>query len=568
MNVILGVSASEGIGVGKAFILPDETEREIPKRKISSQDVDGEWHRLENACEQVRQDLSNRLLEEGVTQTQKEVLDAYLLMLSDTVFMKELQDYLSKKLFNIEFALNSKVCEYADMLRSSNNEFLSERAQDIEDVFNHVLDVLLDYHPFDISLVPSGSVIVGRTMTASDTVVFSKKKIAGIALTEGGAASHVVILAKSYGIPVVLGVENASSIVQEGEIVVVDGNIGELIIQPDSATLTSTNTKIASEEKYKLNLQSLKDLPAKTEDGTVFKLYANIGTPEEANIALENGADGIGLFRTEFLFMSMAKEFGKKANHRSKTMSEDAQFEAYKYVLETMGDRTVTIRTLDVGGDKIVEGADIPLVSEKNPLMGLRAIRMSLYHPSVFRTQLRALYRASVYGNLQILLPLITDVSQVETALGIARGIRMSLKEENIPFNPDVPIGVMIETAAAAICADCIAPSSAFFSLGTNDLTQYVLGVDRENQMVSPLYNEFSLAVLRMIRSTIYNAAKFNIPLSVCGEMAGNKEKAIILAGMGIRNFSMTPKRIPIIKEMLSHFSITELENLSNRSVF
>jgi phosphotransferase system enzyme I (PtsI) len=233
-----------------------------------------------------------------------------------------------------------------------------------------------------------------------------------------------------------------------------------------------------------------------------------------------------------------------------------------------MGDRPVTIRTLDAGGDKILENTDFPVVQEKNPLMGLRAIRMSLYYPQSFRTQLRALYRASVYGNLQILLPLITDVSQVETALGIANGVRISLKEENIDFNPDVPIGIMVETSAAAICADVLAPHCKFFSLGTNDLTQYTLCVDRENPAVRPLYNEFSLPVLRMIRSTIFNAYKFNVPLSVCGEMAGNKESAIILAGMGVRNLSMTPGRIPVIKEMLSHFSIMELENLSNRSVF
>ena len=229
-----------------------------------------------------------------------------------------------------------------------------------------------------------------------------------------------------------------------------------------------------------------------------------------------------------------------------------------------MEGKPVTIRTLDAGGDKIVESKELTYAKEKNPLMGLRAIRLSLFYPQIFRTQLRALYRASVYGDLRIMLPLITDVSQVETVLGIIKGVQISLKENNIPFNPDVPVGIMIETAAAAICSDCLAEKSKFFSLGTNDLTQYTIGIDRENPSVAPYYNEFNLAVLRMIKLTIKNAKEAGIDISVCGEMAGRKESAIILAGMGMRHLSMSPKQIPIIKETLSNFSIQELETLSN----
>ena len=336
-----------------------------------------------------------------------------------------------------------------------------------------------------------------------------------------------------------------------------------------SKNVKKTLKKILSAKKYAEALKKFKDQPATTEDGTLFKIYANIGTPEEAAVALEHGADGIGLFRTEFLFMNALQEFKRETGAFSNSLSEEAQFEAYKKVLQIMGDKPVTIRTLDAGGDKLIDSGDMPLFEEKNPLMGLRAIRLSLYYsPQIFRTQLRALYRASVYGNLRILLPLITDVTQVETDLGIARGVQLSLKEDNIPFNPDVPIGIMIETAAAAVCSDCLAPHSKFFSLGTNDLTQYTLCVDRENTTVAPLYNEFNLAVLRLIKTTIANAEEHNVPVSVCGEMAGNKESVIILAGMGIRNLSMAPKKIPVIKEMLSRFSISELKNLSNRSLF
>lgn len=568
MNIIPGSSAADGIGIGKAFVLPEDQERKIPSRKIKEEEQDAEWARLVAACEQVNQELSQSLTAENISRDQKELFEAYLLMLGDAVFMQELKDFFSKKLFNVEFALVHKVKEYADMLRGSNNEFLAQRAQDIEDVFYRVLDVLLDYQPFDLSVVPEGSVLAARYIKPSDAVVLAQKKIAGVVMTEGSDACHVAILAKGYGIPVVVGIEDIPDKIQNGNTVIVDGDTGEIIVEPDDATLISTKARIVAKEKYRINLQKYNTVPAKTEDGTEFRLYANIGTPEEAAAAIENGADGIGLFRTEFLFMNAAQKRKGRNGKYSVSISEEDQFQAYKSVLEAMGGKPVTIRTLDAGGDKIIKNSDLPSMAEKNPLMGLRAIRMSLYYPAVFRTQLRALYRASVYGNLRIMLPLITDVSQVDTACGIASGVRIALKEEGIPFNPDVPIGIMVETAAAAICADVLAPHAAFFSLGTNDLTQYVLGVDRENQAVNPLYNEFNLAVLRMIRSTIFNAQKYNIPLSVCGEMAGSKESAVILAGLGVRDLSMPPRQIPVIKEMLSHFSIAELENLSKSSVF
>ncbi len=568
MNVYLGDSAAEGIGIGKAFVLPEVQERKIPLYSIKKEDLEKEWLRLQKACKVTEEELNRHLADLSKDDLQRVILETYVLMLNDPVFMKETKELLEKSLENIETVLTEKVADYAEKLRNSGNDYLAERALDIEDIFDHVIDVLLDYHPFDIEKVPDGAVIVARSMKTSDTVILSKRKIAGLALTEGGVSSHVAILAKSYGIPAVVGLENIYKIVKNGDSLVVDGNLGEVTVDPDEATILSVNTKIAAEKKYYETLKKFKDKPAVTEDGTLFHLYANIGTPEEAKIALEQGADGIGLFRTEFLFMNELQSQNKNKGSFSNSLSEEAQFQAYKQVLETMGDKPVTIRTLDAGGDKLIPTNDLPSVEEKNPLMGLRAIRLSLFYPQVFRTQLRALYRASVYGNLRIMLPLVTDVAQVNTVLGIAKGVQLALKEDNIPFNPNVPIGIMIETAAAAICSDTLTPVSAFFSLGTNDLTQYTLGVDRENPNVAPLYNEFSLAVLRLIKMTIHNAKKKKIPISVCGEMAGKKESLLILAGMGIRDLSMSPKQIPVMKETLSNFSIEELENLSRSSLF
>ena len=568
MNILLGISAAGGMGIGKAFILPETQERVIPKRRITDDEVLSEQKRFRDASVKIYDQIEAHLNNQDTSDLQNVIFETYLLMVTDPVFTQEVIDAVANDKYNIEYTLNTKTEEYANRLRNSGNDYLAERAQDIEDVFGRVLDELLDYHQFNIDEVPDGAVIVARTMKTSDTVILGKRNIAGLALTEGGVASHVAILARSYGIPAVVGIENVVNQVEPGEELIVDGQLGEILKSPDVATVTEYLAKIASEEKYRAVLKKLRDKPAQTEDGTKFKLYANIGTPEEAKLALEEGADGIGLFRTEFLFMNEIKKISDEGGALSGSLSEEIQFQAYKEVLETMGDKPVTIRTLDAGGDKLIHSKEFPALDEKNPLMGLRAIRLSLYSPKIFRTQLRALYRASVYGNLRILLPLITDVSQVETVLGIARGIQMSLKSEGIAYNPDVPIGIMIETAAAAICSDCLSKKAAFFSLGTNDLTQYTIGIDRENPAVAPNYNEFHLAVLRLIQQTIHSARMQGITVSACGEMAGRKESVIILAGMGIRELSMSPKQIPIIKETLSRFTIKELENISSRSLY
>ncbi|MCR5218540.1 phosphoenolpyruvate--protein phosphotransferase [Treponema sp.] len=568
MNVLLGISASSGTGIGKAFVLPETPERIISKNKLSDNELESEWQRFESACTKVKESIEKSLSEVSAEDLNRVILETYLLMLADPVFLQEVKAAFEKNKYNIEYIVDMKAGEYADRLRNSGNDYLAERAGDIEDVFGKVLDILLDYHPFDIEEVPENAVIVGRNMKTSDTVILNKRKIAGLALIEGGISSHVAILARTYGIPAVVGLEGITSQVENGEQIIVDGSLGEVVVSPDSATLMQSQSKIAAEQKRVDRLKQFRNKAAMTEDGVEFKLYANIGTPEEAEIALEEGADGIGLFRTEFLFMDSMKSNGNKNASYSNSVSEEVQFQAYKRVLEIMGDKPVTIRTLDSGGDKDIGTKEIPFNSEKNPLMGLRAIRHSLFYPQIFRTQLRALYRASVYGNLRIMLPLITDVSQVDTVRGIIKGVQYSLKEDNIPFKADVPVGIMVETAAAAICADCFASHCDFFSLGTNDLTQYTIGIDRENPSVAPYYNEFNLAVLRLIKMTIDAAKKEGIPVSICGEMAGKKESVIILAGFGIRSLSMAPKQISVIKEILSQFSMDELESLSSNSLF
>lgn len=564
MEVFLGIPAADGTGIGTAFVIPDPVKRAIPQHHINIDQLNKGWSRFEAAVQTVTLGLSEHLDSLSKTserdRAQREVFETYVLMLEDPVFKQEVRDFYENQLFNIEYTVQFKAEEYAAKLRQAGNYYLSERAQDITDVFGRVLDEMLDIHPFDINTVPDGSVILATSLSSADTIILSKRKIAGLALSEGGVSSHVVILARNYGIPTVVGLEDISKKVRNGETVIIDGKSAEILVSPDRNTIEEYKGKIREEYQRKLSLRSFLNKPAETKDGTRFKLYANIGTPEEAEVALAEGADGIGLFRTEFLYMAQS---GASLNAAARSFSEQTQFEAYKSVLQIMGDKPVTIRTLDAGGDKLINSVDLPAIEEKNPLMGLRAVRLSLEYPNILKTQLRALYRASVYGNLEIMFPLITSVDQVKECLEIVNAVKQELKAENIPFQEDTPVGIMIETAAAALISDCLSKVSDFFSLGTNDLTQYTLGIDRENPHVSGLYNEFSLAVLRLIEMTVRSAKENNVPLAVCGEMAGRQDSVMVLAGMGIRNLSMSPKLISSTKELLSRFTIAELEAIS-----
>lgn len=567
MEVFLGVSAADGAGIGSAFLIPDQIKRAIPQTKISKEDIEEGWERFTSAKTAVAEDITEKLSKlpaSKSTAIQREIFEAYILMLNDPVFLKEVRTEYETTLFNIEYTLNFKSEEYAARLRNAGNDYLAERAQDITDIFGRVLDEMLGIHTFDINEVPDGSVIIASSLSPTETIILSKRKIAGLALTEGGISSHVVILARNYGIPTVVGLHGTSlrKKVQNGQMVIVDAECAELLADPDEETIAQYRKTIEIRRKEQEFLTEYLDKPALTKDGERFTLYANIGSPEEAETALKAGADGIGLFRTEFLYMAKADTSHHAA---ARSFNEDEQFEAYKHVLTIMKDKPVTIRTLDAGGDKLINSVDIPSFNEKNPLMGMRAIRLSLAYPQVLKTQLRALYRASVYGKLRIMLPLITSAEQVEQSLVIVDEVKKELAAEHIPFDDKVPVGIMIETAAAALTSDCLAKTSDFFSLGTNDLTQYTLGVDRENSNVSGLYDEFNLAVLRLIAITITNAKKYGINLSVCGEMAGRHDSILVLGGLGIRSLSMSPNLISRTKHLLSQFTVAELQAISSK---
>lgn len=600
MEVFLGVAAAEGIGIGSALVIPDVAKRIIPQEHIEEKDREAGWARLVAACGEVQGNIQRQLesLEEKpkraitaiadkMTRGEKpqgdkqrtgksspaadsrEVLETYMLMLRDSVFFDELKAFYNRELCRIEYAIASKAEEYAGRLRSSGNDYLSERAQDITDIFGRVVDTMLGVKPFDMSLVSEGDVVIASTLNATDMIEIAKHHAAGIVLSTGGAQSHVAILSRGYGIPCVVGVKDINHRADDdkgvctGETVIVDGMKGEVIYAPDEATLEAAAEKAKEEAKRRRSLKGFKAKTAVTKDGEKLRLFANIGTVEEAEKAREEGAEGIGLFRTEFLYMSDIEATAATAHGAHAELglfSENSQMAAYKKVLTLMKGKPVTIRTLDAGGDKVLRPTDALERGEKNPLMGLRAVRLSLKRPKMLRTQLRALYRASIYGDLRIMFPLITDVGQVRECKAIAAEARASLHEEGVEIRDDVPLGIMVETASAAITSDILAKECDFFSLGTNDLTQYTLSVDRENDAVSDLYDETNIAVLRLIDMTVRNAKEAGIDLCVCGEMAGRADTITLLAGLGVRTLSMAPSRIAEAKELLLHYTTEELK--------
>ena len=561
METYKGLSASEGIGIGEVFLVPPPAPRLIPQYKIQEADVDAEWQRLEAAVEKVQQ----RLKEQSATADSQyaAILETYMVMLMDVEFLSQVKSLLIKSLQNIEIVLQKKASEMAEILRGAGDAYLAERAQDITDVFNQVVDELLGYKPFDYDLVPENTVVVANSVSPADAVSLFKKQLRGLVACEGGVSSHLAILARNHRLPAVLGIKSITDKLESGQQVIVDGTEGLVIVQPDEKTLKKYHKSEVAKQKEEKILSKLKNKLASTKDGVAFTLLANIGSPEEAQRALDEGAEGIGLFRTEFLFMGAVQDARKTGSSGMQSVSEAAQLEAYQQVLETMGNRPVVIRTLDAGGDKLIKEAGFDSEPEQNPLLGRRAIRLTLANKPLFKRQLRALYRAGVYGNLRIMIPMVTHLSQIKETLEIIREAKKELKQEGLAFNPDVPVGIMVETAAAAVSADIFARYSDFFSIGTNDLTQYVLGIDRENPSVAELYDDKNVAVLRLIKNIVGSADKAGISVSVCGEMAGTPDSALLLAGMGVRTLSMSPVRIGAVKKALASHSITELEEMA-----
>ena len=554
MKILQGISASAGIGSGTVYVVPETAQVAVDKKTISKSEVEIQWKRFLQAVEQVKDDL--RKITNSDNKEQSDIFNTYSVMLDDPVFTDQIKNAHASSLVNIEYVVYEQYLVMAESMRSTGDAYLSQRADDICDVFGRVVETLLEKKRFDIKSVPENAVIVAKMMLPTDAVMLAKRHPAAVVLEEGGVNSHFAILARNYAIPAVFGIKDILQNAADGDKAIVNGDTGSVIINPDEVKARQYEKDMAAEEKREKELAVFKTKQAASSDGVKFGIYANIGSTEEAETAFAEGADGIGLFRTEFLFMNA-----------SRILSEDEQYEVYSKVLKTMGKKPVTIRTLDAGADKVVPLDELTEADETNPLLGWRAIRVSLAKPDLFKTQLRALFRASVHGNLRIMFPLICTVEELERALQIVDEVKKELKKEKINFSEDVQVGIMVETAAAAFISDFFAEKADFFSIGTNDLTQYSLGVDRDNTKVSYLFDEMHPAILRMIQQIVKNAAAKGVSVSVCGEMASRPAGIAVLAGLGVRNFSMSASQVCVAKELLSKHSVKEFEKLAEKAL-
>lgn len=561
-----GLSASRGMVMGPVFCLADGEPAEIPRYAIEPADVSYQWGRLQSALERSRSELS--LLMQNRTREQTEIIEAHVMMLNDPEFIPRIKKQLEEKLCNVESVLYDAVQETVGMLRTTGDTYLAERAVDIEDAFDRVMRHLMSDtvpEPGERRLtgsssrfVPPGTILVARNIMPSEAITLRDAGILGIILEEGGATSHVAILARAWRIPAVMGVRGVLDAVSDGDEVVLDGGDGLVIVSPPSDVAAAYRARMplagATQKKAYEDRQRRIQEPAETRDGTPITLRANIALSEEAESAREEGAAGIGLFRSEFLYLS-----------RRDVPDEETQYEVYRATVEAMNGAPVIIRTLDAGADKMLsEQKD---QGEANPLLGWRAVRYCLDRRELFKDQLRALLRASSHGDLRIMFPMISSVEELDAVLDVLEEAKTECDRLGRAYNSRIKTGVMIEIPAAAVCADLLAQKCDFMSIGTNDLVQYTLAVDRENARVAHLFDPFNPAVLRMILQTIQAGRNTRTEVSMCGEMAGDPSAVFLLLGMGLRNFSMAVPNLEPVKEMIRRVSLKDAVELAETAM-
>jgi len=528
--MIQGIAASQGIAIAKAYRLetPDLT---FEAKKIDNPEE--QIQRLEDALEVSKQELekikAHTLQQLG--EEHAEIFSAHLLVLSDPELINPMKDKITSDLVLAEQALDEVANMFIDMFKNMDNEYMRERAADIQDVTKRVMAHLLNVTFPNPALIDEEVIVIAKDLTPSDTAQLNREFVKGFATDIGGRTSHSAIMARSLEIPAVVGTKNITETVKQDEMVIIDGLDGKVIVNPSEEELVTYREKQDAYAKQQEQWAKLKNEPTMTKDGSHVELVANIGTPNDVEGVINNGGEGVGLYRTEFLYMG-----------RSELPSEDEQFEAYKSVLEQMGDKPVVVRTLDVGGDKELAYLDLP--KEMNPFLGFRAIRFCLENEDVFRPQLRALLRASVYGNLKIMFPMIATIEEFRQAKAILLDEKEALLKEGVKVSDSIEVGIMVEIPSTAVIAKQFAKEVDFFSVGTNDLIQYTMAADRMNERVSYLYQPYHPAILNLVNNVIEAAHSEGKWAGMCGEMAGDPIAIPILLGLGLDEFSMSATSI------------------------
>ncbi|MFT0802354.1 phosphoenolpyruvate--protein phosphotransferase [Bacillus swezeyi] len=551
MLELKGIGASAGIAIAKAYRL-EEPDLTVEKKNIS--DSEAEVNRFEQAIEHSKKELetikSHALKELG--EDKAEIFSAHLLVLSDPELLNPIKDKIKSDSVNAEFALKETADMFVTMFESMDNEYMKERAADIRDVTKRVTGHLLGVDIPNPSLISEEVIIVAGDLTPSDTAQLNRRFVKGFTTDIGGRTSHSAIMARSLEIPAVVGTKAATKDIQNGVTVIVDGINGDVIVDPSQDIISQYEEKHQSFLAQKAEWAKLVNEPTVTSDGHHVELAANIGTPDDVKGVLENGGEAVGLYRTEFLYMG-----------RDQLPTEEEQFDAYKAVLERMEGKSVVVRTLDIGGDKELPYLELP--KEMNPFLGYRAIRLCLDEQDIFRTQLRALLRASTYGNLKIMFPMIATVNEFRQAKAILLEEKEKLQSEGQTVSDDIEVGMMVEIPSTAVIADQFAKEVDFFSIGTNDLIQYTMAADRMNEQVSYLYQPYNPAILRLITLVIEAAHKEGKWVGMCGEMAGDEIAIPILLGLGLDEFSMSATSILPARTQISKLSKKEAESFKEQ---
>ncbi|MGX6526306.1 phosphoenolpyruvate--protein phosphotransferase [Staphylococcus aureus] len=553
-KLIKGIGASDGVAIAKAYLLVEPDLTFDKNEKVT--DVEGEVAKFNNAIEASKVELTkirnNAEVQLGADKAA--IFDAHLLVLDDPELIQPIQDKIKNENANAATALTDVTTQFVTIFESMDNEYMKERAADIRDVSKRVLSHILGIELPNPSMIDESVVIVGNDLTPSDTAQLNKEFVQGFATNIGGRTSHSAIMSRSLEIPAIVGTKSITQEVKQGDMIIVDGLNGDVIVNPTEDELIAYQDK---RERYfadKKELQKLRDADTVTVDGVHAELAANIGTPNDLPGVIENGAQGIGLYRTEFLYMG-----------RDQMPTEEEQFEAYKEVLEAMNGKRVVVRTLDIGGDKELSYLNLP--EEMNPFLGYRAIRLCLAQQDIFRPQLRALLRASVYGKLNIMFPMVATINEFREAKAILLEEKENLKNEGHDISDDIELGIMVEIPATAALADVFAKEVDFFSIGTNDLIQYTLAADRMSERVSYLYQPYNPSILRLVKQVIEASHKEGKWTGMCGEMAGDETAIPLLLGLGLDEFSMSATSILKARRQINGLSKNEMTELANRAV-
>ncbi len=549
-----GTNASAGIGIGKVVVV-EEQELVIKREMVT--DPQAEIQRFKGALEtsmKQTQDLAADLATR-VGEKEAEILNGHVMLLSDPMLTGEIETMIMNDQVNAEFAIETTCTKFADMFASMGDELMQQRATDMRDIKTRMQKVLLGVESVDIAALPEGSVILAKDLTPSMTAGIDPENVTGIVTELGGRTSHSAILARALEIPAVVALAGVLEHVKNGDTIVVDGSIGDVIVNPEADVLAEYQGKREVFLREKQELEQYIGKPSITKDGVHVEIVANIGKPEDVDKVLQYDGEGVGLFRTEFLFMD-----------RTAMPTEEEQFEAYRKVAVAMDGKPVIIRTLDIGGDK-----EIPymgLEKDENPFLGYRAVRFCLDRKDdVYRPQLRALLRASAFGNIKIMVPLVTCIEEYRQVKALVEEIKNELDSKRIAYNKDIQLGIMVETAAASLIADIFAKEVDFFSIGTNDLTQYTMSVDRGNDKIAYLYSTFNPAVLRSIKRIITCAREAGIMVGMCGEAASDPMMIPLLLAFGLNEFSMSPSAILRARKMITEYSTEELQAVADKAM-